>query len=408
MNSLTGYRPVFSLFAMLVLVCAAMSVSADWVRAQVEPDAQPSDAQQADDETDKATKAVTDGDEGSGDEGGTDSILAMVVDSGLTGMAFMGVLVLFSMVAGTIAVERSLNMRQQNVIPPAFIEAVTRACQDSPARHQLLNEACDGVSAPAATVLAAGMSRFGLPLVEVEKAMEDAAAREMAELKAKIRPLAMVGNVAPLVGLLGTVVGMILAFHTASQAGLGKAELLAKGIYMALLTTAGGLSIAIPSMMLAGFYGGRIDRFFRDLDRCLMGVLPYLVGQSVTPQTPSGGVAMPTSVAVPAAALSASPLPASPLPASPLPASPLPASPLPASPLPADASTTSPSTTSPSTAVPAAAPLPSQPDPPQDANRSQEEDPIDRAMRLAKENSEEKSAREDPPAQSDRSPYARR
>jgi hypothetical protein len=101
----------------------------------------------------------------------------------------------------------------------------------------------------------------------------------------------MVGNVAPLVGLLGTVVGMILAFHTASQAGLGKAELLAKGIYMALLTTAGGLSIAIPSMMLASFFGGRIEKFFRELDKCLVTVLPHLAGR--------GGAALVPTTASP-------------------------------------------------------------------------------------------------------------
>jgi biopolymer transport protein ExbB len=232
----------------------------------------------------------------------TDSILAMIVDSGATGMLFFAVLGLFSFVAGSIAVERSLNMRRNNVLPSGFVEDVTRACKDSNSIRKSLAEICKRTTAPAATVLAAGVARIGLPLLEVEKAMEDAAAREMSELRAKIRPLATVGNVAPLVGLLGTVVGMILAFHTASQAGLGKAELLAKGIYMALLTTAGGLSIAIPSMMLASFYGGRIEQFFREMDKCLMGVLPHLVGPQATSQV-ERELAIDVDQAVPARTL---------------------------------------------------------------------------------------------------------
>ena len=70
---------------------------------------------------------------------------------------------------------------------------------------------------------------------------------------------------------------MIIAFHTASQSGLGKAELLAKGIYMALLTTAGGLSVAIPSLLLGSFFSGRVERYFRDMDKLLIPLVPHLV-----------------------------------------------------------------------------------------------------------------------------------
>jgi len=264
-----------------ILVSCALLIVSSTVQGQVEKDGV--------DQPDAETKEKS---EQSPAPAKDDSILAMVVDSGITGMAFMGILALFSMVAGTISVERALNMRQKNIIPEDFVDGVRNACNDLHAKQNMLNEICSRTTGPAATVLSAGLARFGQPVVEVEKAMEDAAAREMGELRARIRPLAMVGNVAPLVGLLGTVVGMILAFHTASQAGLGKAELLAKGIYMALLTTAGGLSIAIPSMMLASFFGGRIEKFFRELDRCLVTVLPHLAGRGA-PLVPT--IASPVS-----------------------------------------------------------------------------------------------------------------
>ena len=212
--------------------------------------------------------------------GQADSLLRMILDSGATGIAFMGVLGLFSLVAATVTLERAGNMRRSAIVPREFVEELEQLVRKEERDPRVFAELCDSCKAPIATILRAGVSRHGHPLAEVEKAMEDAAAREMAELRAKIRPLRTVGSVAPLIGLLGTVVGMIIAFHTASQAGLGKAELLAKGIYMALLTTAGGLSVAIPALMLSSFFSGRLEKFFREMDRHLIPVIPYLVEAS--------------------------------------------------------------------------------------------------------------------------------
>ncbi|MBC8350452.1 MAG: MotA/TolQ/ExbB proton channel family protein [Planctomycetes bacterium] len=209
-------------------------------------------------------------------DGATDSIMNMILDSGATGVGFMGVLALFSIVAATVTLERSMNMRRSVILPPDLVEDLESLTNKKETRAEKFLELCDRFKSPLGTVLRAGVLRHGHPLLEVEKAMEDAAAREMAELRARIQPLRTVGNVAPLVGLLGTVVGMIIAFHTASQAGLGKAELLAKGIYMALLTTAGGLAIAIPALLVSAYFSGRIDKFFREMNRHLVAVEPCL------------------------------------------------------------------------------------------------------------------------------------
>ena len=123
-------------------------------------------------------------------------------------------------------------------------------------------------------VLKAGVLRAGRPLPEVEKAMEDAAARETAAMRSRNRPLNVVGSVAPLVGLLGTVVGMIFAFRVSSQAGLGKAELLAEGIYLALMTTAAGLTIAIPCLLLVAWFNAMVERYMREMDENLLEVMP--------------------------------------------------------------------------------------------------------------------------------------
>ena len=92
--------------------------------------------------------------------------------------------------------------------------------------------------------------------------MEDAGAREVRRLSSPLRPLVVVGMLAPLLGLLGTVWGMIEAFSSiALDGGLGKPELLASGISQALVTTAAGLAVAIPTQAAAFWFKSRIDRF---------------------------------------------------------------------------------------------------------------------------------------------------
>ena len=95
-------------------------------------------------------------------------------------------------------------------------------------------------------------------------AYEDAAASEVRRLGSNLRPLLLVWLIAPLLGLLGTVWGMIEAFSQIALAqGLGKPELLAAGIYQALTTTAAGLAVSIPAIVAHHYLKGRIERFAR-------------------------------------------------------------------------------------------------------------------------------------------------
>jgi biopolymer transport protein ExbB len=154
------------------------------------------------------------------------------------------------------------------------LQGLIRAGDDEPENYRRL---CESSPSPLAAVLRAGLVRAGRPLLEVEKAMEDAMSREIGAIRVRHQPLHVVGGIAPLVGLLGTVVGMIFAFYQSSQAGLGKAEVLAEYIYLALITTALGLTVAIPSMLLAAWFNARADRFMRDMDECLLDMIPVFV-----------------------------------------------------------------------------------------------------------------------------------
>lgn len=206
--------------------------------------------------------------------GEDDSILSLIKNSGTTGWLFMGALGLFSLYGVSVAIERLVNTRQSIIIPDSFIGAIREVMSNNRSKPGDLGKVCDEHDVAAARILLAGVDRAGRPLPEVEKAMEDAAAREIGELRSRVRPLNVAGSIAPLLGLLGTVVGMIIAFRTASQSGLGKGELLAQGIYMALITTAAGLSIAIPALLSAAFFNGKIERYFRRVDEVLMSTVP--------------------------------------------------------------------------------------------------------------------------------------
>ncbi|MEX0702565.1 MAG: MotA/TolQ/ExbB proton channel family protein [Planctomycetales bacterium] len=224
---------------------------------------------------------------------GDESFLELVLQSGPMGIGFMLVLLLFSLVSATIAIERAVNTRREKIIPAGFEGELRQILARDKPRLDSLRRLCAANAAPIARVLDAGLLRVGRPLTEVEKCMEDAAAREMADVRGRIRPLSTVGSIAPLVGLLGTVVGMIIAFRTASQEGLGKGQLMAQGIYLALLTTAAGLVIAIPCLLLAAYYNAKVEKFFREIDERLMRTFPLLAGSApdAAPGPPEGEAA---------------------------------------------------------------------------------------------------------------------
>jgi len=196
------------------------------------------------------------------------------VNSSWFGLVFYIVLGLFSVVALAVVLERLVHLQRERVMPYDFIRRLRDMITRNEDNIENLRSLCEGSNSPIANILKAGIMRAGRPLPEVEKGMEDAAVREMAAMRSRNRPLAVVGSVAPLVGLLGTVVGMIFAFRTSSQEGLGKAELLAQGIYLALMTTAAGLTIAIPSLLFSAWFNATAERFMREIDETLLETMP--------------------------------------------------------------------------------------------------------------------------------------
>ena len=187
-----------------------------------------------------------------------DSVFDMVLGGG----PLMIPIAFCSVVAMAFVVERSLRLREASLGSRAFGRRVLDTFDSSGATGAL--KVCEGEATPLARVLGAGLRRIGAPFLEVEKAVEDAGEREVRRLSANLKPLVVVGMIAPLLGLLGTVWGMIEAFSSiALQDGLGRPELLASGISQALITTAAGLCVAIPTQAAYYWLRGRIDRWVR-------------------------------------------------------------------------------------------------------------------------------------------------
>ncbi len=125
---------------------------------------------------------------------------------------------------------------------------------------------CNESGAPAANVLKAGLSRHEEGTERTMQAIENAGAIEVAGLEKGLVWLATLSNIAPLLGFLGTVIGMIMAFQAIEIAGEVEATLVAGGIKVALITTAAGLTIAIPISIFHNYFITKIDRLVIDME----------------------------------------------------------------------------------------------------------------------------------------------
>lgn len=184
-----------------------------------------------------------------------------------------------SVIALMVVLERCLALRRRRVMPRELLEGLADlgavpGVMDPRAAYRL----CQQYPSSAAVVIRAMLLRIGRPQSEVEHAVAEASEREAERLYTNVRWLTLIAAVAPLMGLFGTVWGMIHAFFDTTQltAGQNKAEYLAHGIYVALVTTLGGLAVAIPATIFAHYFEGRIQRLFHEIDELLFNLLPQV------------------------------------------------------------------------------------------------------------------------------------
>jgi len=172
-----------------------------------------------------------------------------------------------SLILVAFVLERTISLRRGRVIPGPFTKRFLKQLGDGDLDRDTALKLCEENGSPVAEVLSGAVRKWGRPAVEVEQAIIDAGERSTNGLRRYLRVINGVATVTPLLGLLGTVVGMIRAFNNIATAdALGRPELLAKGISEALLTTAAGLSVAIPALIFYLFFVSRVDQLIIQID----------------------------------------------------------------------------------------------------------------------------------------------
>ena len=219
--------------------------------------------------------------------------LAIVFSGGIVGIIIMLSIIGLSITAAALTIEHAMTIREKVLVPDGLAERV---------RDQLLggnlvaaDQICQTKPSMLAFVIRAGLAESEGGWTSIEKATEDAIAEQAARLFRKIEFLSVIANIAPMLGLLGTVTGMIMAFREVAESqGAATASDLAEGIYSALITTVGGLVVAIPCLGVFAIFRNRIDQIVADAAYQVQHVFTPLKRRTTNP-TQQRATAVPPS-----------------------------------------------------------------------------------------------------------------
>jgi biopolymer transport protein ExbB len=181
------------------------------------------------------------------------------------GGVMMWPLLITALVGIAFIIERWIALNKAKINTEEFLTNIRAAL----IKKKSVKEAvavCEEYGGPIANILKAGLSRYGEKEEEIERSMEIAATHELARLERGLAVLATVSNIAPLMGFLGTVTGMIASFKTLQKQGLSDPGAVAKGISEALITTASGLAIAVPTLVAYNWFTAKISRFLLEIE----------------------------------------------------------------------------------------------------------------------------------------------
>ncbi|MBC7821794.1 MAG: MotA/TolQ/ExbB proton channel family protein [Planctomycetaceae bacterium] len=182
----------------------------------------------------------------------------------------MWTLVACSVLTLMLVIERLTALQARRVMPRAFVTRFLQRLREGPldaAKVNELSEVCRENGSPISRFFAIVVENAGRPSFEIRVTVSDFADSELFHLRKNIRAISGLAMLAPLLGLFGTVLGMISAFHALSQqSGSGKTELLASGISLALIATASGLAVAIVASAAYYYLLGRMDRLIQEMD----------------------------------------------------------------------------------------------------------------------------------------------
>jgi biopolymer transport protein ExbB len=198
---------------------------------------------------------------------------------------------LCSLIALTVFVERAISLRRRRIIPAGFLDGLRQQFESNADDPGRAIEYCANDGSPVANVFAAGLKRLSGPIEWIERQISEAGQRDVLKMRRYLRVLSVIAAVAPLLGLLGTIFGMITAFKTVATTAdaLGKTEMLAEGIYEAMITTAAGLVVAIPALIAFHWLSAKIQKLVMEIDQMTVDFVEQRVinGSLRSERTPS-------------------------------------------------------------------------------------------------------------------------
>ena len=192
----------------------------------------------------------------------------------LEGGAFMWPILLTLLFGLAFVIERAYSLMMSAVDSQTFFESVSRSIKENGTDAAV--QVCSETEGPVASIFHAGLSKMSRGLDEVEKAIQNAGAIEMAFLEKNMIWLNAVITIAPMLGFTGTVVGMIAAFDAIKAANDISPAVVAGGISQALLTTAFGLIVAMIIQTFQNVFVARIDKLVLDMEEQSIKILDHL------------------------------------------------------------------------------------------------------------------------------------
>jgi biopolymer transport protein ExbB len=191
-----------------------------------------------------------------------------------------------SIIAVALIIERAISLRQKKIVPPTLLEQVVGVYQRQGVSAEILDRLAK--DSPLGAVLAAGLRNYKSSRYVMKEAVEEAGRAVAHDMERFLTTLGTIATASPLLGLFGTVIGMIEIFGSQSPTGTNPQQL-AHGISVALYNTAFGIAISIPSLIFYRHYKNKVDTFVVEMEQQAAKLIDIVHGERMDYQGPSAG-----------------------------------------------------------------------------------------------------------------------
>ena len=193
------------------------------------------------------------------------SVIELISSGGIGGNIIMGTLALLSIYAIYILFERYSTIKKASLEDESFLKSIKNFIEQKDI--QAAKTLCKNTDNPISRMIEKGIDRIDKPMTDISAAIENQGKLEVYKMENNLANLATVAGAAPMIGFLGTVIGMIVAFHEMASAGGNiDVEMLSKGIYTAMVTTVGGLIVGIIAYIAYNFLVSKVDKVIFQLE----------------------------------------------------------------------------------------------------------------------------------------------